>query len=123
VAAREPLVAFNLRLTATATVEDARAIAALIREGGAEGLPGLRAIGVALSGAVAQLSTNVERPLEVPLARVIEAVRKHADVVYAELVGLTPRAALEGFPEDLPMPGFDPARHTIEHAIKVASSH
>ncbi len=40
VAAREPLVAFNLQLAHPATVEDARRIAALIREGGAEGLPG-----------------------------------------------------------------------------------
>ncbi len=46
VAAREPLVAFNLQLEQPATVDDARTIAALIREGGAEGLPGVRAIGV-----------------------------------------------------------------------------
>ena len=26
-------------------------------------------------------------------------------------------AALEGFPDDLPMPGFDPARHLIENAL------
>jgi glutamate formiminotransferase/glutamate formiminotransferase/formiminotetrahydrofolate cyclodeaminase len=117
VAVREPLVAFNLRLASPATVKDARAIAALIREGGAEGLAGVRAIGVALSGEVAQVSTNVERPLEVPLARVIEAVRQHADVIDAELVGLAPRVALEGFPEDVPLPGFDPARHTIENAL------
>jgi glutamate formiminotransferase / 5-formyltetrahydrofolate cyclo-ligase len=117
VAAREPLVAFNLRLAPPATVADARAIAALIREGGAEGLPGVRAIGVALNGEVAQVSTNVERPLEVPLARVIEAVRAHAHLVDAELVGLAPRVALEGFPEDVPLPGFDPARHIIENAL------
>jgi hypothetical protein len=24
---------------------------------------------------------------------------------------------LEGFPADVPMPGFDPARHTIEKAL------
>jgi glutamate formiminotransferase len=117
VAAREPLVAFNLQLAAPATVKDARGIAALIREGGAEGLPGVRAIGVALGGAVAQVSMNVERPLEVPLARVVEAVARHACVSSAELVGLAPRAAMEGFPEDLPLPGFDPARHTIENAL------
>jgi glutamate formiminotransferase len=117
VAAREPLVAFNLRLTAPATVKDARAIAALIREGGAEGLPGVRAIGVALSGEVAQVSMNVERPLEVPLVTVIEAVARHAHVAGAELVGLAPRAAMESFPEDVALPGFDPARHTIENAL------
>ena len=40
VAARAPLVAFNVELAPPATLEDARAIAALIREGGPEGLPG-----------------------------------------------------------------------------------
>jgi glutamate formiminotransferase len=70
-----------------------------------------------LSEGVAQVSTNVERPLEVPLARVIEAVRRHAGVLDAELVGLAPQAALAGFPEDVPLPGFDPARHTIENAL------
>ncbi|HYM55203.1 MAG TPA: hypothetical protein VES97_07555 [Solirubrobacteraceae bacterium] len=117
VAARPPLVAFNLQLAPTATVADARRIAALIREGGGEGLQGLRAIGVALGGEVAQVSMNVERPFEVPLAMVVEAVARHADIASAELVGLVPRAALEGFPEDLPMPGFDPARHVIEKAL------
>jgi glutamate formiminotransferase/glutamate formiminotransferase/formiminotetrahydrofolate cyclodeaminase len=117
VAAREPLVAFNLRLSPPATVEDAGAIAARIRDGGAEGLPGVRAIGIALSGGAAQVSMNVERPLELPLARVIEAVRAHAGVASAELVGLTPRAALAGFPEDVTLLGFDPARHVIENAL------
>jgi glutamate formiminotransferase/glutamate formiminotransferase/formiminotetrahydrofolate cyclodeaminase len=117
VAAREPLVAFNLQLAAPASVQDARAIAALIREGGAEGLPGLRAIGVQLDGAVAQVSMNVERPLELALARVVEAVRRHGEVASAELVGLAPRAALEGFPRDLALVGFDPARHLIENAL------
>src|SRR6202034_731458 len=88
VAAREPLVAFNLQLAAPATIEDARRIAALIREGGGEGLPGLRAIGVQLRGAVPQVSMNVERPLEIPLALVVEAVRRHAGLASAELVGL-----------------------------------
>jgi glutamate formiminotransferase/glutamate formiminotransferase/formiminotetrahydrofolate cyclodeaminase len=117
VAAREPLVAFNLRLSPPATVEDARGIAALIREDGAEGLPGVRAIGVALSGGAAQVSMNVERPLEIPLARVLEAVGTHAPVRSAELVGLAPRAALEGFPESIPLLGFDASRHLIENAL------
>jgi glutamate formiminotransferase / 5-formyltetrahydrofolate cyclo-ligase len=117
VAARPPLVAFNLRLSPPATVVDARGIAALIREDGAEGLPGVRAIGVALSGEVAQVSMNVERPFDVPLASVIAAVARHAQIRDAELVGLAPRAAMEGFPEDVSLPGFDPARHTIENAL------
>src|SRR5581483_6326521 len=44
-AARAPLVAFNLELAPPAGVREARAIAGLIREGGAEGLPGVRALG------------------------------------------------------------------------------
>ncbi|HYM45155.1 MAG TPA: hypothetical protein VES65_03220, partial [Solirubrobacteraceae bacterium] len=117
VAARPPLVAFNLQLASPATVADARRIAALIREGGSEGLPGLRAIGVQLADAAAQVSMNVERPSEVTLGLVVERVRRHAAVESAELVGLAPRAALAGFPEDLPLIGFDPARHLIERAL------
>jgi glutamate formiminotransferase / 5-formyltetrahydrofolate cyclo-ligase len=117
VAARPPLVAFNLQLAPPAGVRDARHVAALIRDGGRCGLPGVRAIGVALSGGVAQVSMNVERPLEVSLATVLGAVSAHAAVASAELVGLAPAAALEGFPRDVPMPGFDPARHLIENAL------
>jgi glutamate formiminotransferase/glutamate formiminotransferase/formiminotetrahydrofolate cyclodeaminase len=121
VAAREPLVAFNLELAPPATVSDARRIAAAIREGGSHGLPGVRAIGVELASsggdAVAQVSVNIERPLQLPLAHVVAAVREHAPVQAGELVGLLPRAALEGFPDDLPLPGFDAARHVIENAL------
>ncbi|HEX3392481.1 MAG TPA: hypothetical protein VHS55_07950 [Solirubrobacteraceae bacterium] len=134
VAARQPLVAFNLELAAPADVQEARRIAAMIREGGAEGLPGLRAIGVELrSGgvaasthaarkasnepSVAQVSMNVERPLEVPLREVVAAVQRHADIVRAELVGLAPRAALEGFPEEIPWRGGDPQAQLIENAL------
>jgi glutamate formiminotransferase / 5-formyltetrahydrofolate cyclo-ligase len=122
VAAREPLVAFNLQLRALATVADARRVAALVREGGEHGLPGLRAIGVELGGRVAQVSMNVERPLELSLAEIVSAVARHAPVAGAELVGLAPRAALDGFPADLPMPGFDPARHVIENVLGGAAS-
>jgi glutamate formiminotransferase/glutamate formiminotransferase/formiminotetrahydrofolate cyclodeaminase len=121
VAAREPLVAFNLELAPPATVEDARAIASLVREGGAEGLTGVRAVGVGLSagaeGVLAQVSTNVERPGAVPLANVVQSVRRHAPVARAELVGLAPRAALEGFPAEVPLPGFDPGRQVIENVL------
>jgi glutamate formiminotransferase len=117
VAARPPLVAFNLQLASPAGLEDARRIATLIREDGVEGLPGLRAIGLVLEGGVAQVSMNVERPLELPLAAVVRAVMRHAAVANGEVVGLVPRAALEDFPEDVPLPGFDPARHVIENAL------
>lgn len=123
VSAREPLVAFNLQLAPPATMHDARRIAAEIRESGPRGLPGLRAIAIELSGGVPQVSMNVERPLQTPLVEIVSLVRSHAPLASAELVGLAPTAAMEGFPEDLPMPGFDPARHLIENALGRATDH
>ena len=117
VAARPPLVAFNVELAAPCSAEDARRIAALVREGGDHGLPGLRAIGVELRGGAGQVSMNVERPLELPLAEVVRALAVHAPLARAELVGLAPAAAFEDFPDDLPVPGFDPRRHLIENAL------
>lgn len=119
VAARPPLVAFNVELAAPADLRRARAIAASIREGGAQGLPGLRAIGLELAarGGAAQVSMNVEDPVALPLARVVAAVREHAPIARAELVGLAPRAALEGFPADVDIEGFDPARQLLENAL------
>jgi glutamate formiminotransferase len=117
VAARPPLVAFNLQLSPPATLQDARAIAAAIRQGGTHGLPGVRAIGVLLDGHVAQVSMNIEQPFHVSLAEVVHAVRAHRQVAIAELVGLAPAAAFDGFPADVPIPGFDPARHLIENAL------
>lgn len=106
VAARPPLVAFNVELAAPASIEDARAIAARIREGGVEGLPGVRAIGLWLEHrGVAQVSTNVEDHRATPLAAVVRAIARHATPGRAELVGLAPRAAFSGFPEDLAVSG------------------
>jgi glutamate formiminotransferase/glutamate formiminotransferase/formiminotetrahydrofolate cyclodeaminase len=116
-AARPPLVAFNVTLAPPADIEDARRVAALIREGGERGLPGVRALGIMLDGEVAQVSMNVERPFELPLAMVLDAIRPHAEVASAELVGLAPAAALEGFPQSIPIVGFDPARHLLENAL------
>jgi glutamate formiminotransferase/glutamate formiminotransferase/formiminotetrahydrofolate cyclodeaminase len=118
VAARPPLVAFNLELAPPASVDDARRIAARIRDGGPEGLAGVRALGLELAErGIAQVSTNVEDPHATPLAAVVEAVRAHAPVAAAELVGLAPAAAFDGFPDDVPIPGYDPARHHIESAL------
>jgi glutamate formiminotransferase len=114
VAARPPLVAFNVELAAPATLVQARAIAAEIREGGREGLPGVRALGIWLDRrGVAQVSTNVEDHLAVPLAAVVEAIARHAEIRETELVGLAPRAAFEGFPDEIEV------RHraTIEDAL------
>jgi glutamate formiminotransferase len=60
---------------------------------------------------------NVERPLELSLREVVRAVARHAKVARAEIVGLAPRAALAGFPEDIPLPGFDPERQLLETAL------
>ncbi len=117
VSARQPLVAFNVELASPATVEDARRMAALIREGGEHGLPGVRAIGIELAGGAGQVSMNVERPLEMPLAEVVRALAVHAPLARAELVGLAPAAAFDGFPDELPVPGFDPRRQLIENAL------
>ncbi len=119
VAARPPLVAFNLQLAPGATVADARQVASLIREGGEEGLPGLRAIGLELGGGVAQVSMNVERPFEMTLATVVAAVRRHAEVANAELVGLAPRSALEDFPDEVQFVGLNPEKQVIENILAV----
>ena len=114
VAARPPLVAFNVELAPPATLEDAKAIAARIREGGLEGLESVRAIGLWLSARdVAQVSTNVEDHRATPLVRVIDAIARHATPTQAELVGLAPRAAFDGFPDALPVAN----RRTVEDAL------
>jgi glutamate formiminotransferase len=95
VAARAPLVAFNVELAPPATLADAKRIAALIREGGEEGLPGVRALGLQLaSNGLVQISTNVEDPARATAGMVVAAVERHAEVSGAELVGLAPAAAI-----------------------------
>jgi glutamate formiminotransferase / 5-formyltetrahydrofolate cyclo-ligase len=102
VAARPPLAAFNLELADGTTVERAREIAALIREGGAEGLPGVRALGLRLERAgVTQLSTNVEDLSRATPADVLAAVARHAPVTRGELIAPAPRAAWAGWPQDV----------------------
>jgi glutamate formiminotransferase/glutamate formiminotransferase/formiminotetrahydrofolate cyclodeaminase len=115
VGARAPLVAFNVELAAPATIDDARTIAALIREGGDEGLPGVRALGLQLPAraGIAQVSTNVEDHHAVALADVVAAVARHAPVAACELVGLAPDAAFAGFPDDVPVRN----RRTVEDAL------
>jgi glutamate formiminotransferase len=114
VAARPPLIAFNVELAPPATLEDARQIAASIRESGPNGLPSVRAIGIWLEDrATAQVSTNVEDHAATPLAALIHAIARHATPSGAELVGLAPRAAFDGFPPELPVAN----RRYIEDAI------
>ena len=124
VTARPPLAAFNVELD-SGDIEIARAVAAGLRESGG-GLPGVRAMGLRLDSGRAQVSTNVHDPLAVPLGTVVERVRElaaplGARPLEAELVGLIPAAALEGYPDDVPMRGFDPAVHVIERRLAAAT--
>ena len=77
----------------------------------------VRALGLELERrGVVQVSTNIEDPFAVPLAAVVGAVAARAPIAGAELVGLAPRAALEGFPADLPLRG----RRVLEEALEEA---
>ena len=119
VTARPPLAAFNVLLEGT-DMDAARGIAAQLRESGG-GLAGVRAIAVDLGEAGPQISTNVHDPISVPLAAVLARIGELAAdgggrPAAGEIVGLVPEAALEGFPEDVALPGFDRSRHVIERA-------
>ncbi|MEX0971822.1 MAG: hypothetical protein WDZ46_01015 [Solirubrobacterales bacterium] len=120
VTARPPLGAFNVELDSD-DLDLARSVAAGLRESGG-GLAGVRAVGLPLSSGRVQVSTNVHDPIALPLGRVVERVRALAATlgsqpVEAELVGLIPAAALAGYPEDVPIRGFDPERQTIERRL------
>jgi glutamate formiminotransferase len=124
VTARPPLAAFNVELD-SGDPDIARAVAAGVRESGG-GLPGVRAIGLALSSGRTQVSTNVHDPFAVPLGEVVERVRDLAGPlgavpVEAEIVGLVPAATLAGYPAEVPIRDFDPATRTIEARLPAAS--
>jgi glutamate formiminotransferase len=117
VAARPPLVAFNVDLDSE-DVELAQRIAAGLRESGG-GLPGVRAMGVFLEErGRAQVTTNVHDYRTTPLRMIVEAVREQAPVAEAELVGLAPEAAFQRFPDDVPLRGFSPERHLLENVLR-----
>ncbi|HWD70827.1 MAG TPA: hypothetical protein VG293_11595 [Solirubrobacteraceae bacterium] len=118
VSARPPLIAFNVDLAPPATLETAQQIAALIREGGPEGLPSVKAFGLTLPHreGIAQVSTNVEDYRQTNLAALVAAIARHAPMVRAELVGVPPRAAFDGFPDDLPVAN----RRYLEDALQSA---
>ncbi len=102
VAARPPLVAFNVELEPPAGADEARQIAIAIREGGSDGLVGVRAIGLRLEqSGLAQVSMNVEDPGPGRLAEVVSAIQRRQPIAEAELVGLAPRKAFDGFPEGI----------------------
>jgi glutamate formiminotransferase len=117
VTARAPLAAFNVELEG-ADLAAADAIAAQVRESGG-GPPGVRAMAIDLGAGVMQISTNIHDPGVITLGTVVEVVRRRArehgaTPTGAELVGLVPAAALDHYPEDVPIAGEDPHRRTIE---------
>lgn len=116
VGARAPLVAWNVWLP-DAAVEDARVIAARVREAGG-GLEGVRALGFYLpEAAAAQVSMNLEDIARTPPARAVEAVRREAERLGveagdSELVGLVPGIAFRHGPSPaaLGVRGFRPGQ-------------
>jgi len=100
VGARDVLVAYNVWLD-SGDLGAARAIARAIRESSG-GLPALQAMGVALAGpGIVQVSMNLLDYRVTSLARAFDAVsaeaaRRGIGIKRGELVGLAPRAALDG---------------------------
>lgn len=111
VGARHPLIAFNVNLE-TDHVDVARRIAVAVRERDG-GLPAVKALGLALvdRGCV-QVSMNLTDFTRTPPAVAFDAVCREAAargvaVRNSELVGLIPRAALDGTtPAALRLTGF-----------------
>lgn len=98
VGARNLLVAWNVEL-ASGDLALAKRIAQRIRERSG-GLRSLRAIGLALSDRVVQVSMNVTEYRSTPLYRVVELIRRLAArdgvaVLRSEPIGLIPSEALE----------------------------
>ena len=121
--ARPFLIAYNVNLE-TADVEVAAEIAARIRERDG-GLPGIRAMGVALEErGIAQVSMNVCDHGRTGLVRVFQEIETLAAacgvaVRESELVGLAPRAALpDGVAERIRLAGFHPAEQILEERIR-----
>jgi glutamate formiminotransferase len=115
VGARRPLIAFNVDLR-NATLEDAQAIAAVVRERDG-GFPGVRALGLDLPGSgQVQVSMNVEdweaAALHEIVARIeAEAASRGAELMGSELVGLMPAgAAAAAAGAMLRIDGFDASR-------------
>jgi glutamate formiminotransferase / 5-formyltetrahydrofolate cyclo-ligase len=93
VGARDVLIAFNVWITAQAS--EAKQISARIRES-AGGLPGVRALGLAVAPRVGQVSMNLTRPDVVGIDEAFEATSRAArevgaEILATEIVGLVPR--------------------------------
>jgi glutamate formiminotransferase len=127
VGARPFLVAYNVNL-ATGDLGPARRIARAVRERDG-GLPAVRALGLALDRrGVTQVSMNLLDIRVTPPAAAFAAVadlagREGVAVIESEIVGLVPRAALEGAdPASLKLRDFSPDR-LLEERLRRALGH
>ena len=114
VAARRPLIAFNVNLRGS--LEAAREVASSVRERDG-GFPGVRALGLDLPRVgLVQVSMNVEDYEASALHEIVgrikqEASARGAEVVGSELVGLMPAgAAMAAAGAMLEIEGFDASR-------------
>ncbi|MFA5103582.1 MAG: glutamate formimidoyltransferase [Candidatus Margulisiibacteriota bacterium] len=115
VGARDILIAFNINLK-KASLEDAKAIATLVREKDG-GLKGVRAIGLDLeSRHLAQVSVNIVNYKASSIKKVFDGVRTEAEkrniqVEESEIIGLIPKdAVFEGMISYLKLKGWDGGR-------------
>jgi glutamate formiminotransferase len=109
VGARDALIAFNVWLSGS--VQTAEAIAVTVRERGG-GLPGVRALGFAMSDGSAQVSMNLTRPDRAGIDEAFvvvsrEARERGAVVLKTEIIGLVPQRYI-------PNPDAEAARLLIE---------
>jgi glutamate formiminotransferase len=115
VGVRPFLIAFNVNLK-TKDPASARRIARLVRASSG-GYPAVKALGLELPDqGLTQVSMNLTDFRQTGLRTVVERIRREAaadgvECVESELIGLVPRAAMEGAaPEDLLLNGFSPDR-------------
>ncbi|MBR6089218.1 MAG: glutamate formimidoyltransferase [Anaerolineaceae bacterium] len=118
VGARDFLIAYNIFLDTTDTAP-AKRIAKKIRESSG-GFPGVQAIGLSVSG-MAQVSMNLLDYRKTSMRDVFFAVKSEAErlgisVYGSELIGMLPRAAMQGTDADeLLLRNFSPSRFLEEH--------
>lgn len=122
VAARMPLVAFNVQL-GTENVEIAKTIAKIIRESSG-GFKDCKAIGLKLKERkITQVSMDIVNYETIPLYRVLETIRMEAkrygvQVIGAELHGIAPAQALiDSAAYYLQLEDFDPNKQVLENRI------
>lgn len=90
---RPILIAFNVNLK-TNDLSLAKKIAKLIREKDG-GLPYVKALGLPLkSRKIVQISMNLTNYKKTPPLKVYEAIKKHAEILESEVVGMIPESAL-----------------------------